>query len=290
MKAIGNFLKGLYPVYIYMAITFASIMVLVITIGIYEGYVSALTAPYVSFAPSESEQQAFINIVTDELTFMFLVSAWAIIVFFILIKMSKKKIQTDNRVKDITHLPILIIGAIATALMFNIIIHWSGIAKVDPVIKEVNNILLGGDNIFLSLVMTVVLAPIVEEQMFRYLSYESYRKSFSPKVAIILTSIVFGLFHGNITQGIYAFFLGLILAYAYEKTFSLLTVICMHAAANFVISILSITGTLDLLVGNIIISIACIPICAVIILFMLKTLKNLGGKKLEDIEYSNTVL
>lgn len=59
---------------------------------------------------------------------------------------------------------------------------------------------------------TVLFAPVVEELIFRGLilrGMEKYGKVF----AILISSILFGLFHGNIVQGPYAFAVGLVLGY-----------------------------------------------------------------------------
>lgn len=59
---------------------------------------------------------------------------------------------------------------------------------------------------------TVLVAPVVEELIFRGLvlrGLEKYGKIF----AILISAILFGLFHGNIVQGPYAFAVGLVLGY-----------------------------------------------------------------------------
>ena len=50
--------------------------------------------------------------------------------------------------------------------------------------------------------------------------------------AIIITGILFGLFHGNIIQFIYAFLLNFILIKSYEKENNVLTPIIIHVCLN----------------------------------------------------------
>ena len=55
-----------------------------------------------------------------------------------------------------------------------------------------------------------------------------YNKMF----AIIVTSLLFGLLHLNITQAIPAFFMSLVLCYMYVQTDSILVTILAHAGNN----------------------------------------------------------
>lgn len=87
----------------------------------------------------------------------------------------------------------------------------------------------------LGLVNYVLLTPIVEEIVFRWLFYGRVRRALGVKVAMICSALVFGIYHGNLVQAIYAFLMGLALCYFYEKSGSILSSIIFHACANFVI-------------------------------------------------------
>ena len=55
--------------------------------------------------------------------------------------------------------------------------------------------------------------------------------------AILLSGLLFGLFHGNLFQFFYAALVGMILAYIYTRSGSYLRCVAMHAAINFMGSI-----------------------------------------------------
>ena len=77
-----------------------------------------------------------------------------------------------------------------------------------------------------------VLGPIVEEVIFRgavLRSLEKYGKVF----AIVVSSILFGLFHGNLVQGIFAVMVGLVLAYVTEE-YSIKCAMLLHILNNTV--------------------------------------------------------
>ena len=59
--------------------------------------------------------------------------------------------------------------------------------------------------------------PIVEELIFRAVVYERIRRYCSVTAAALWTSFFFGVYHGNMSQGIYAFLLSLLMVYMKEK-------------------------------------------------------------------------
>ncbi len=91
------------------------------------------------------------------------------------------------------------------------------------------------------ILMTVVLAPVVEELIFRKLMLDRIRNH-GEKTAIIFSALCFGLFHGNLTQFLYAFSVGLFLGYVYCKTGKVLYTMVMHALLNLFSSLLMLAG------------------------------------------------
>lgn len=85
-------------------------------------------------------------------------------------------------------------------------------------------------NCFLILA-TCVIAPIFEELFFRGLLLQALRR-YGSVFAIITTSLLFALSHGNIIQGIPVFFFSLILSYSCLKSESLYPSIFMHFVLN----------------------------------------------------------
>ena len=89
-----------------------------------------------------------------------------------------------------------------------------------------------GTSIALQLLVTVVLAPLTEELLFRGLIRAELRTHMKPRTAALMGALLFGMYHGNISQGMYAFFLALCLELVCEWSSSLLPAVCMHAGAN----------------------------------------------------------
>ena len=84
----------------------------------------------------------------------------------------------------------------------------------------------------LMILTTVVLAPVFEELTFRYLALNKLRK-YGDKTAILVTAVLFGLFHMNFEQAIYAFAIGLVFGYVVCKTGRVIYTILLHAMVNF---------------------------------------------------------
>ena len=96
---------------------------------------------------------------------------------------------------------------------------------------ETSNIIYSG-GIVLQIITTCIGAPFAEELLFRGLIHRRLRKVLNVVPAMIISSLLFGIIHGNIIQGIYATLIGLICAFVYEKFKSLWAPIILHASAN----------------------------------------------------------
>lgn len=82
----------------------------------------------------------------------------------------------------------------------------------------------------------VVCAPIAEEYVFRKVLVDRTVR-YGEKNAIVLSGLMFALFHGNLNQFVYAFGLGVFLGFIYAKTGRIVYTITLHAALNFMGSV-----------------------------------------------------
>jgi membrane protease YdiL (CAAX protease family) len=92
---------------------------------------------------------------------------------------------------------------------------------------------------FLATISIIVLAPLIEETLFRGFLQTFIRQHLGPKHAILITSVCFSLFHysagqrvGNISIITSLFILSLFLGFVYEKRGSLLAPMTLHASFN----------------------------------------------------------
>ncbi|MDR1204718.1 MAG: CPBP family intramembrane metalloprotease [Peptococcaceae bacterium] len=90
----------------------------------------------------------------------------------------------------------------------------------------------------MKVVVVVILAPIIEEYIFRKQIIDRSAK-YGEKPAIFFSAAAFALFHGNLLQFFYAFGLGLVFAYVYTRTGRLRYSIALHAIINFMGSVVA---------------------------------------------------
>ena len=87
-----------------------------------------------------------------------------------------------------------------------------------------------------------VVTPIAEELLFRGIIYGYLRRMIRLLPAAGITSALFGFYHGNIVQGIYAFVMGCLIAYAYEYFGDFRAAAAVHMGANILVYLLSHVG------------------------------------------------
>ena len=141
--------------------------------------------------------------------------------------------------------------------------------------SELMESLLGG-NVWLSLLVTVILAPIAEEFLFRGITMKKAQKIMPFMAANVLQALLFGIYHMNWIQGVYAFALGLILGYTAEYFHSIWASILLHAFVNGSAEVLSV---LPETLTESWIGVACIALVSVVLLFVAAKLYPLAKKE-----------
>lgn len=106
-----------------------------------------------------------------------------------------------------------------------------------PSVMEEYNTLVDGSGIttygLMWVISTLVLPPLVEEAGFRGLGLTYLERAGAPfAVANIVQALAFGIFHMNLTQGIYTFVLGLALGYVTHRSGSIAPAMLMHLVYN----------------------------------------------------------
>jgi len=92
----------------------------------------------------------------------------------------------------------------------------------------------GGDPVAITLLAAcaVVLAPIVEELIFRAGIYRFLKSQASLLTAQIISGVFFAVMHGNLMSFLPLVAVGIILARVYERSGSILVSMCFHACFN----------------------------------------------------------
>ena len=106
-----------------------------------------------------------------------------------------------------------------------------GSIRGEAVVNPIQDIVMGS-SMWINVVVTVIIAPIMEELIFRKLMIDRLG-GFGEKTAIIFSALMFGLFHGNFYQFFYAFGVGMLLAYVYVRTGKVWYTVVLHMIINF---------------------------------------------------------
>lgn len=156
-----------------------------------------------------------------------------LLIVILIFKIKKIDIQNTYGIKPVPFKEYLL--SVAAAFCFS---AFSNIVQaVAPIPQE----LAGGmsddmeKNTIAFILSVFIVAPVVEEFVFRALVMTKLRKGVSPVTAIIISAILFALIHsmaGGIITVAHAFLGGLVFALAYEKTKSLLPAIVAHIFGN----------------------------------------------------------
>ena len=89
--------------------------------------------------------------------------------------------------------------------------------------------------VFLGVLVVGILAPIVEEIIFRKLLIDNMSK-YGIVASVTISAFLFGLFHGNLAQFFYAWALGIIFGFVYVYTGKIIYTILLHMSGNLVSS------------------------------------------------------
>lgn len=309
----------IYPILIFLGVDTILTMFVMYGYMFYEMFQMGLE----SFANMDSETLVQM---TQELTekimnftyanSLYITIARCAIVAPILFMLMRKDIKRDKqygRYKEYTSynkafLLVLPVLGIVSALSFNHVvmmglemlqdlINWilrslpNGEFAIDlfETFNETSGIIYSG-NLFVQIVATCIGAPLVEELLFRGLVYKRMRTKFKVLPCMIFSSLIFGAVHGNIVQFVYAFLVGLILAFVYEKFKTLWAPIIFHAGANLLSIILTyILGEEGVglpLGGYVLVTVAEL---AVVFLLVLLIDRKVNRQEIEPVEVSETV-
>lgn len=127
--------------------------------------------------------------------------------------------------------PLVLVFGAAICLAINNLLALSGIPQLFTGYEEVAETLFSPP-LAQQLLFVGLIIPLTEELIFRGQAFALLRDRLPWLPAALLSALLFGIFHGNVTQGIYGFVLGIILAWLYEVSGGLLLPYLFHAAAN----------------------------------------------------------
>ncbi|MDO4340568.1 MAG: CPBP family intramembrane metalloprotease [Eubacteriales bacterium] len=98
--------------------------------------------------------------------------------------------------------------------------------------QETMSMLTDGKSLAMMIFWMGIVAPAAEEMVFRWLIYLRLRDYTRMLWAAVISGAIFGIYHGNLVQAIYAGILGTVFAYILEMTGNLMSSVLLHIGAN----------------------------------------------------------
>lgn len=131
------------------------------------------------------------------------------------------------------------IGNLIGSLMASVWDMARGVQSINPVSDVIQTM-----NPVVMIAATVIVAPVMEELLFRKLLIDRLIP-FGQPMAVVISGVSFGLYHGNLFQFFYACMLGMIFAYLYSSTGKMRYNVVLHMIINLtggVIPLLLVRG------------------------------------------------
>jgi membrane protease YdiL (CAAX protease family) len=141
---------------------------------------------------------------------------------------------------------VLYISAAFARAILLLAVMWSLLPTADPIDSEGANLIFeaaqGPAGVALVLFAVGVVAPLAEEVVFRGVLLAGLARRIRPGLALVLTAVVFGLFHvpSHGFGAIMPAMLGLVFGWARLRTGGLTAPILLHAGNNLLVSVLAL--------------------------------------------------
>ncbi len=127
-----------------------------------------------------------------------------------------------------------ILLAVSSALGLNVLLSLTKMVDKSAGYREVAERQYGVA-FFAGVVLYGLISPITEEIVFRGLVFNRMRRYFPHMAAVIVSGVLFGIYHGNLVQGLYGGCMGILMAYLYERMHCFLIPCLFHASANITV-------------------------------------------------------
>ena len=143
------------------------------------------------------------------------------------IELGKITERKESRIK--LYLLLIFEGA-AFAIILNLLFNAVGWTDSQAYSVIRNSQLSAGKG--LEIAVFGILTPFAEEMIFRGILFNRMRQYLGAGQTILLSAILFGLYHFNPLQSIYAFCMGLLICWNYNRCRRIAVPFTIHAAAN----------------------------------------------------------
>lgn len=234
MKKVGQVIWGIFQVFTYILIQ--------LIVGALVSMVYAIVRYLQMSGQGISDYNVALSIILEDISksnYMMLASCFISLIAAVIYtiwynKGYVKRKKVDLR-KVLTPKNITVIVVLAVCVQIFLITFVSIIEGMKPEWFINYNELMSQFGIGTSLqsfLYVAILGPIVEELLMRGLVLNQMKKAMPFLAANMVQAFLFALLHGNLVQGSYAFILGLLFGYVYQKYNTIYSTLLFHIAFN----------------------------------------------------------
>lgn len=126
---------------------------------------------------------------------------------------------------------VIVVSGMVLCVLVNALLEISRLAELFPGYHQAMEQLYI-PSLGMQTVAAGIVIPVVEELMFRGLGFSRIRDSKGFFLSAFVSSLFFAIYHGNVVQGVYAFLLGMVMCFFYERYKTILAPILFHIVAN----------------------------------------------------------
>lgn len=138
----------------------------------------------------------------------------------------------EKKVLTLPEILLLLLGGAGLAQYGNILMTFLQNFINGSAYQESMDRITDGKSLFMLIFWMGIVAPIAEEMIFRWLIYLRLRDYMRMGAAAVISGLIFGIYHGNLVQAIYASLLGIAFAYILEQSGNLFSSALLHIGAN----------------------------------------------------------
>lgn len=262
-KAVVGIIKAIFYILIMVGVqnVVTSAFVTAVMMGD-PSIVAGITAGTIDI---DSLMMQMMEVTLENLTMILLVSNLiTILIISLFFTLRKKNPAEEVMLRPVKWSLLPICALYGIALNIVISVTMSFLPLPTEMVDELNNQyegLFGGTNIVIEILNTAVLTGLVEEIFFRGLALSRLKKGMGRVAAVVVSAVIFGLFHGAFIAVCYATVLGLVFGFLAERHNSILpTVIChmFFNASSFFLT----TENVFVILSLYFISIAALFVCS----------------------------
>lgn len=239
--------KVIYPVGIYFlisnVISFAFIMITAIIMNM-DMITGQKTVDMVTF-----QEELTSILYKNSMTLTAVAAAITIPIVWLLFRNDRKKEYIEYEKINVLSYGLIVLAALTACIGANQLLTIIRLDEIFPEYKQFEQAIYGG-GIIMQVLAAVILAPIIEELLFRGLVFKRSYGYVGKIPAMLISSLFFGIYHGNVVQGVYAFILGMLFVFIYDKYNTIWAPILAHVIANLTSILSTNIGIFDVFYAN----------------------------------------